>query len=216
MIGVKYMIPIPEYLKDNAINPKYNKNNTQFHFVCDCNNKHFYILENHLNKEEKEVVNIYNKAVDKAFSGIWIYVIESDENGIEHYWRCYTPLGMQGPKKEIFFPDKPLFYDLNVVMAKCACCGKEYVLFDSRYHGYDGLVTDSPDALLYNPHFKQKGNSPLEVIIKVENEDSIEEFIETTGEECDETFYSNGFSSIVIYTKNDEGKKRVVFDAETA
>lgn len=210
------MIPIPEYLKKNAINPKHTKENIQFEFVCDCNNKEFYIFQNYLTKEEKVIVNEYEKAFEKVFKGSWTYKMESDEKGIVHYWRVYTPLGMYGPKKEVFLPEKPAFAELNVIKAKCTHCGKEYVLFDSRHHGYDAVTNDESEVSLYVPQFKQKGTSTFGVMIKVENDDSLEAFIKNTGEECDEAFYSNAFGAITIYTINSDGRKKVLFDAETS
>ena len=210
------MIPIPEYLKENSINAKHTKTNIQFDFVCDCNNKEFYIFQNHLTKEEKEIVDEYNKEFEKAFKGSWTYTMESDDKGIIHYYRLYTPLGMYGPKKEVFPPETPSFAELNIIKAKCTHCGKEYVLFDSRYHGYDAVTNEESVVSTYIPHFKQKRNSALGVVIKVENDGSFEEFIDNTGEECDEEFYSNAFGSMSIYTVNSEGKKKKIFDAETA
>lgn len=207
------MLPIPEYLRNNAINPKHTKTNIQFDFVCDCNNKGFYIFHNYLTKEEKEIVDEYYTVLAKTFKGSWTYTMELDDKGIVHYYRLYTPLGMYGPKKEVFPPKTPPFTEVNIIKAKCIHCGKEYVLFDSRYHGYDAVTSDESEVSTYIPHFKQKRNPAFGITIKVGNDGSLEEFIENTGKECDEAFYSNAFGSITIYTKDNEGKKKKLFDA---
>lgn len=210
------MIPIPAYLRNNAVNSKQTRTNIQFDFVCNCGNEEFFIFQNHLTEEEQVIVAEYEKALSKAFKGSWTYTMETDEEGVMHYWRLYTPLEMYGPKKEVFPPEKPPFADVNVIKVQCAHCGKEYVLFDSRHHGYDAVTVDNSDISAYVPFFKQKNRSPVRVVIKVINDSSLEEFIENTGEDCNEDFYSNAFGAISIYTVNCDGKKRKIFDAETA
>lgn len=73
-----------------------------------------------------------------------------------------------------------------------------------------------PNVLAYQPLFKQKGSQSYRIIIKIENDPSHEEFNSQSGLAFDEQQYSDSFSWIVIYGIDGGGKKKKLFDCETA
>ena len=106
---------------------------------------------------------------------------------------------------------------IAVVKIKCQHCGAEHLVFDSRYHGYDGITGNhTEEKVLYQPHFRSKGTEAVGIEIKIENDPSIESFQENTGLSFAEEQYSEAFSWIKIYAVKQNGKKHVILDYETA
>lgn len=211
------MIPVPAYLKHNAVIIKQAKSWTQFSFFCNCGCRYFFVYENFLTKQEKDLLKPYEDALTDSLTGCWGSTMTINEDGTRHYWKLYTPLGLNGPKKEVFIPEIPSFLGISVVKVQCFLCGKEHILFDNRYHGYDGVTgVKIRKKLDYLPHFKHKCRTAVTIEIKVENDLSLPEFQENTGLEYDEAQYSNAFGWIAIYSVNSVGKRRKIFEAETA
>ncbi len=113
-------------------------------------------------------------------------------------------------------PPKPLCACITVIKVKCAECGKEYVVYDSRYYGYSGVFHSDSAEREYEPHFRQKkrrDGMPAELYISVEHAESYEELnrqIPCSGKE-----YADAFTWIVIYAVDANDKKRKLFEFET-
>ena len=139
-----------------------------------------------------------------------------DESGLEHVWKLLSLEGINGPKEDVTIPAKPFFAGVSQITCRCASCQQEFLLFDSRKHGYDGLITEkSAEELQYQPAQKQKNKAPADIQISIENDESLLQFQENTGLDFDEKQYSNAFSWMAIYGIIN-GKKRKLFDTETA
>ncbi len=108
---------------------------------------------------------------------------------------------------------------VTVAKVKCAECGKEYVLFDSRIHGYDAVANQSEgrrgtESLPQALHFQWE-QTPAEMQVSIDYAMSLselsEEFEQTVGEED----LLNAFSGIEIFRIVGKKKKRW-FSEETA
>lgn len=212
------MIPVPEYLRKNAKVVKNGKSWTQFAFACDCGCDSFVPYMNYYNAEEEKAMKPYYDVLDYLLSGEgWGSTCTIDEDGILHHWKLFTEAGLEGEKEEVFLPEEPFFAGITVVKIQCTHCGAEHIAFDSRYHGYDGVTGSRTEEVLnYQPHFRRKCTSAVGIEMKVENDPTFEDFRENTRVECGEGQYSNAFSWVRIYSVNSEGKRRMIFDAETA
>lgn len=211
------MVPIPAYIRAISQFIKAKENLTFFSVSCPCGCNRFYIYQNALTPEEKTAMKPWADAALDLYGGKYGAGSTVDENGIRHKWKLLSPLGLKGEKIEIVLPEKPYFSGISVIKAVCEKCGEEFVLFDSRSHGYDGKTEKSSDLeISFCPHFKQKVKEPVSIEIKIENEISLEEFIQNTGLQYSEDEYSDAFSWIVIYASGQQEKKKKIFDYETA
>ena len=210
------MILVPEYLKELAFDEIRKGTWLTFSVKCTCGNQHFLVFKNYQTKKEQEAMKPYNDAL-MDFSGCWASTCTRDDDGTLHHWKLYTPLGLNGPKKEVYIPEPPPFAFVEVVKLVCDACGNEYILFDNRIHGYDGMTSEiQADKLSYKPTFKKKCRTAVAIKVKIENDPTLEEFRENSGLDADEATYSNGFSWIGIYVTNADGKTKKLFDFETA
>ena len=210
-------VPIPNYLKHIAVFDKFKSNWTYFSIKCTCGCDRFEVYESCLNKEEKALEKPYVDALLEWYG--WenkSKCVTKDEDGTFHRWRLYEPSkGLQGKHEEIIIPERPFFSGIVVIKVKCAECGKEHIIFDNRLHGYDGMTgEETKEALEYEPHFKRKCKDIVSLCIKIENDESFEEFQEDLG--FTEEQYSDAFSWITIYKVNALGKKTQIFDWECA
>lgn len=211
------MFPVPEYLKELACDESRKGTWLTFSVKCTCGNRHFIVSQNYQTKQEQEQMKLYNVALQKVMSSIWATACTRDEDGTLHYWKLYTPLGLKGPKKEVFIPEAPPFAFIEAIKILCSSCGKEYLLFDNRIHGYDGLFSENQaEKLAYHLSFREKCQTAVTISVKIENDLTLEEFRENSGLDADEVAYSNGFGRIGIYVTNSKGKTKKLFDYETA
>ena len=135
-------IPIPRYLKHIAKPQKQQKTWTRFGICCSCGCEKFLVYQNYMNKEELLLEKPYYDALDEMFSA-GASTCTRDEDGTLHHWKLYEPSkGLKGRHEEVFLPDRPYFSGIVVIKSKCIKCEKEYLLFDSRMHGYDGMTNE--------------------------------------------------------------------------
>ena len=103
---------------------------------------------------------------------------------------------------------------------QCAACGEETVLFDNRFHGYDGAVCGTDIPFDYEPLMKQKfARSLPERRIRMELECTVSpaEFAEITdGAAGTDALFSECFTDIHISSEDKNGKYRTFFSSETA
>lgn len=212
-------MPIPNYLKDIAHSEQSKKRFTSFGLKCKCGNVLFDIYENYLTKEEKELCKPYYEALDYSITGGCSSFCTKDEDGKIHHWINLTH-NINGPKEEVFIPPAPICAHIHSIKIKCSECGKEYIIYDNRYHGYNGKFCNEAnnEEKNYIPHYKQKkrrDNMPVQIRIEVEHDSSIEEFRKNTDIVCTFEDYTESFTWLVIYTIDNQGKKRKIIDLET-
>lgn len=204
-------VPIPHYLKDIAVLEKQKGAWVHFSVKCSCESDRFLVYENYLNKEETALEKPYYDKLTEIYCSNSPRITTKDENGKIHYWKA-----LEDSKEEIIIPEKPYFSGITVIKAKCADCGKEHLIFDSRIHGYDGITSEeTKEAMDYEPHFRSKCKGFVSLSLKIENSESFEEFSEDFDLGFNEEQYSNAFSWIMIYKTDEKGKKTKIFDYET-
>ena len=207
-------MPIPEYLQKYAVNPQTKKNHTAFDLRCTCGHELFHASRRAETKEEKRLLKPYYDYLEFIYKCPRKYTI--DENKIVHYWHSEN-----GVWVEDNYPERPFFAGIEVFRVTCAACGHEITVFDSRYHGYDALYCDelTPEAKAYEPSFRSTGNrdgSPMRIALKLEHDESLEEFRENVGDEATPEEYADAFTWIWIYGMGENGKKKKLFESETA
>lgn len=212
-------MPVPHYLKNNSENIIEKDQYTKFDFACDCRNKTFYLSKNTFSKEEKNAIKPYVDFLTAWYTSHLPKKTAEDENGITHYF-----MQSNYPNREwieLIMPECPSFVSVAVIKAKCSCCGREFTLFDSRFHGYDGKYCkeNSKEEIKYIPTMKQvrnKTNTPVQLSFKIESIETYEEFASEMEENVSFEDYTDAFSWIWIYSIGENGKKRIVFEMETA
>lgn len=204
------MIPKLKYIKNILEITKSGKGFICCDVVCECGARHFTGYKNVIVRSTEEAA--YN-----AFNEKYSRIRFGDENCISY---LYAMNGLFGEEILEKFEYKQL--DSNeIVKVKCAKCGKEYVLFDSRFHAYDATIPEREckyDGVVYNFApivWKTDQNGLATFTIKIKNDDSLEDFIENAYETDEET-YSNSFGWITIKAVNIKTKaKKNIIDIET-
>ena len=209
------MVPIPQYLKVIAVHESSKGEWTTFSLKCPCGCTSFFYSENYETKEEKELMKPYRDAWEEIYKigyasmGHWV-----DELGRSHTWRIISRNGDEVIKQDVIEPTMPFFATIMRITVKCADCGTEHVLFDNRYHGYDGITSShTAEELAYAPAMRQRRGGPIALQVKIENDETPESFHTCTA--ADAADYSDAFSWIIVYKVKD-GKRTKIFEAETA
>ena len=204
----------PKYIESILSITKEKHGEIECDVVCECGARHFVVYKNVIvrSAEEAEYEAAYN-----AFQDKYSRIRFGDENGVAYL--C----GMKGLFGEEIL-EKLEYKKLDateIVKVKCAECGKEYILFDSRFHGYDATIPERKckyDGVVYDfaPIVWKKNKDGLATFtVKIQNDDSLEDFIENAYETDEET-YSNSFGWITIKAVNIKTKaKKILLDMET-
>lgn len=122
----------------------------------------------------------------------------------------------------------PLYPAVRVLKAVCALCGAEHVIFDSRRHGYNGVVTEfSAEALAFCPEFHAVTSEDASITVEIENDESYGAFLGGLGLDYSEEQYSQAYSQairqairqafswITVTAADERGEERIVLDLET-
>ncbi len=206
-------LPIPYHLRETAEIIKSTKDTLTLLLRCKCGCEKFTLWENTCTAEERAELAAYNEALRPLGSGqISIY---TDAEGRVH-WAQKRHQGAV----DIVLPPEPAFASLKRFCVRCAECGTETVLFDSRFHGYDGAVCGTDVPADYEPLMKQKyaKREPARRI-RLELECTVppEEFAEIMGYgAATDNLYSECFTHIQIAAGTADGKFRTVLAMETA
>lgn len=216
-------MPIPHYLKPIAVPEKQQGAWTYFRIRCRCGCERFFVYQNAFTKEEREQEKPYRDALDELWS-TGCAACTQDEDGTVHHWRVYTSededeaddgTDREERREEVFLPVRPYFSGIAVIRIRCAACGGEQVLFDSRIHGYEAVTGErDPQVTAYEPHFRPKGKTAVPLLCRVENDGTFDEFRENTGADLTEEQYTDAFDWITVYRT--DGKRVRIFDRETA
>ena len=169
--------------------------------------RHYYIIKECVWEEIKSPKDAYGRATG-------YYNI--DKNGDLHEY--YVKSGVW---EEFEIPEMPPFASTVAYKAACSECGREFILFDNRFQGYDAVLASEgvKRDLEYKPTYAQKkfkDGKPRRIFFQIENFDTLEEFCKDMEEEYDEVTFSNSFSWIWVYTIDENGKKTKLFEYETA
>lgn len=206
---------IPQYLRGISAEPKVRGCRTTFSIVCGCGNDRFDVFVNANTPEEKKRLDAYRQAVDKINRGCWAMKGAVDDRGVMRHWKYLAP----GIRMEVFPPEEPSFVSVVCWKLRCSGCGREHLIFDNRYHGYEGVFCGENADRRYQPVFQQRvfrDRLPRRIEITTENEKTREEFLEKTGIDCDEDTRSNAFAWISVQALDSNGKRTRILDAETA
>lgn len=209
-------LPIPYHLRGIAEEIKCTKETLTLQLRCQCGCERFCIFENTLTAEEKAQLRSYDEAMDAICSGYRTFYSTLDADGTVHHWKK-RPLH----RPEEYIPIKPPpFAELTLLTVRCAECAAETVLFDNRYHGYDGAVCGTDIPADYTPQMKQKFTRDLPARrIRVQFECTVaeEELAEIIdGAASTEALFSECFTCITASAEAANGKYRIFFEAETA
>ena len=204
----------PKYIESILSITKEKHGEIECDVVCECGARHFVVYKNVIVRSAEEAA--YESAYN-AFNEKYSRIRFGDENGISY---LYAMKGLFGEEILEKFEYKQLD-STEIVKVKCAKCGKEYILFDSRFHGYDATIPEREskyDGVVYDfaPIIWKKDQDGLATFtVKIQNDDSLEDFIENAYETDEET-YSNSFGWITIKAVNIKTKaKKTIIDIET-
>lgn len=208
------MIPKPKYIENILEITKSGKGFIYCDVICECGSKHFVGYKNVLSKSKEQIE--YEKQLSKFFSKYNSFS-SATENGVRYL--C----GMKGifSNKVVDKIESKSFDCTEIIKVKCVHCGKEFILFDSRFHGYDAVIPerdnkyDNVEYSFRQIKWKKDEEGIATYSIKIDNDDSLEEFINNAYEADLET-YSNSFGSIIINAKNVKtSAKKTILNLET-
>ena len=197
-------MPVPAYLLPYAAEPRTKRCHTSFDLRCTCGHELFFAFRRTETKEEKRLVKPYYDYLHLVFSGP--RKVTRDEDGTAHHWHTED-----GEWVEDNYPEKPFFAFIDALCVTCAACEKRITLFDSRFHGYDAIYCGdlTPEAEAYEPAFRPIGNrdgSPMRIALKLEHDESLEEFRENIGAEATYEAYADAFTWIWVYAIDQKEK----------
>lgn len=206
---------IPEYLRPIARERQVKGTHSTCVLVCSCGNQQFHVYHNKFTDAEKAAYDQYWEEYEKVYRGSYASMCTRDTDGKLHHWKLVVP----GIKVEVFPPESLPFSTVISWRARCGVCGTEYLVFDSRIHGYGGVFCTEEANMDYVPRYVQRtfrDKAPRRIEITTENDATLEAFRENTGIECAYETYSNAFGWIAIQAVDENGKKTKLLDHETA
>lgn len=208
------MIPKPKYLENILEIVNYKDTSIWCNVVCECGSKNFIGYKNFLTKSEEQ--KEYEKRAE-TFYRKYSSFTSTNENGVRYI--C----GMKGLfKKRVTEKLEIIDFDYTqIVKVKCSHCGKEHILFDSRFNGYDANILEREskyDNLKYEfvPIKWKKDNEGIaEFFVIIDNDESLEEF-NSNAYNTDYETYSNSFGWMLIQARNIKTNvKKTILNEET-
>ena len=184
-------LPVPYHLRGIAEETACTKDTLTLQLRCPCGCKLFRIFQNTLTAEEQAQCKPYADAVAAMTSGTG--------------WARLADYMQTGNLRDFRLPEKPAFADLKRVSVQCTACGAETVIFDNRYHGYDGAVCGTEIPADYEPQTEQV-HAACTVRIQLGCTVSESEFLEITdGAPFTEALFSECFTQIDISARDRDG-----------
>lgn len=205
---------IPRHLRPIARQLPNKKNCQRLSLVCLCGCEEFYIYVNRYTPEEQAEIDAWNEAMKKEIGRGYAIEGRMEPDGTMRHWRLIFPF----IKREIFPPSPPAAMNIEVLKVRCAGCDEEHLVFDNRFHGYDGTLC-ADEIRSYTPTFVQRrfrDGKPRRVELSLEYEEDLEEFEAAIGEKSDPDTFTDSFSWITIYAIDSDGKRTKLLDSETA
>lgn len=187
---------MPLHLKDLAVDLQDKERSLRFKLKCPCGNRHFTVLEMGIAPEKKSSWPTLSSS------------LSVDDDGKQY---CIKRTFFGIPIQKV--PLEQL--SRQIVKVQCPDCGQEFVLFDSSKHGYDAIC-DEVDGTLSDSGeetFRTRCDH-CEILIDVQHDLSYDEFEEAFDGEVAPEQYANAFSSLAIYSCQ-ENKKKNLYGFET-
>ena len=206
---------IPEYLLHLSRDEKVKNCRTIFEIVCECGEERFWLYSNYFTPDEEKQMEPHDEAMRRLTSSFIGFECHRDKAGNFRYYKLIFPFF----KKEVVVPEAPAFVSVECWKAECSRCGKQHLLFDNRFYGYDGVFCRNEESVSYKPHFKKvimQKSEPVKLEIEVAHDPSPEQIREETGEDIDAAAISNAFGWICVRRIDKQGKRKIVLDYETA
>ena len=206
------MVDIPIHLKECTRIKRESKDSITLQVLCNCNCSTFYLLENILDEEENNIVKRFSK-----WTRVGNYIDPTTKIRYLVARNAFGKIFDKIPVNEI--QNIPSIIRTYIIKVECSECGKQRIIFDNRYHGYDAIVMKEQFPIVHKEYqYRLMQKEAMKVEIKIRNESTYDEYAEDIKEipkEPTKEEFSNAFSNIEIYgIKN--GKKKKYFEAETA
>lgn len=208
------MVPVPNYLKSLVKIKTNNKNKITLEVICPCSCNKFRVYKNNLNKSKEE--NEYERKIQDflkkyKLKTMFSQNIELDENNEP----CIVIRSIINKRK---IKDKlkiKTFDTTEIVKIQCIECKKEYIIFDSRFNGYNANISDRVSDYDNKEYEYKEISEELFVSIELENHETYEQFIENAYKTTKKN-YSNSFSYISIKGITTNNKNIKVLEYETS
>lgn len=199
---------IPNYLHKIAVNAMARGNCVYFDLKCICGCDKFLLLKNKTTQEEVDKQVKFGELLKKYNGSCY-----SDNDGNI----VLTTIGFLGLfKRKYKLPKSEIPRCIEIIKAKCSSCNEEYVIFDNKKYGYDGVVEpEIYDCARYDYELIESTPKPSHISFKVTYNLNFSEFLENAGDDFTCEQYSNAFSDLNIYKVSD-GKKTRIYYYETA
>lgn len=203
------MVEMPIYLKDCTRIKNMLKDTVSLQIICNCGSSDFYLFKNCLDDEEENAIKKYEKRI-----GSWKNIENyTDPNTKIRYLVTRSMWGRISDKIPV-----SEIRDINrvhIIKVKCAKCGKEKVIFDNRYYGYNAIVSNK-QIFSFEKEYQYDliDKNLMEVEITIRNDLTYDEYCEEVEKNLANE-YAHAFSGIEIYGIINGVKKRF-FEEETA
>ena len=207
---------VPCHLREIAEITECRRDEITLSLRCSCGCERFLIFENTMTPAEKAEAAEYARISREMLRGVKRLSSRAGADGSVHVFAHR----FLHPPQEIALPPEPFAMQLSRILVRCAACGRETVLFDNRFHGYDGAVCGKEIPQDYAPVMQQKFQRSFPARrLRVRLQCSVPEaeLCELAGaEDAIGNLCSECFTEIVISSETADGKFRTFFSEETA
>lgn len=207
---------IPYHLRQIADVTECRGNELTLQLVCPCGCDRFTVYQNTDNPEQKQLRADYEAAAGKQERGVMTVWSKPGRDGAQQWYM--RRFGHILPERYEPVPCPPLL-ELQCIAVHCAECGAETVVFDNRFHGYDGAVCGTEIPADFAPLMKQRftRDTPARHIqVWLRCDVSEEDFADIAGSGADEALLSECFTSMCLYSRKDSEAYRCFFESENA
>jgi len=211
-------VPVPEYLKQIAHVTKEKRSHILMDIVCKCGGSDFYVYRNKKNPEkEKQEKELERKLSKNPFSSLTSWVDIADGKRYIVQRSIFGRTIQKIPLSEFQAIDYR-----NAIKIKCDKCGQEHIIFDNKKHGYDAFVDgvkDDDDLPEFAQiEFRSSTKNLVKVIIRIDDDQTYDDFLDVFDEAPTFEQYTNAFSDITIYGLiiDLDNKKTTIHEEETA
>ncbi|MFY9422147.1 MAG: hypothetical protein WBH29_02135 [Bacilli bacterium] len=210
---------VPQYLTQISKVVKQSNTNVILKLYCECGTSKFSVFKNKPLEADKVAKEQWEKLINERFKSGNVYQYTDEEGNAFIVKKNF--FGKVIDKARL--NDMPRYFDTNIIKIICNNCDKEHIIFDNRIHGYDAFIDGRKDCSydeieFTKRKFKGSRNNIAEIILKIYNDLSFEEFRGEVLQECSLEEYSNAFSNIIIYGNiiDLNNKRVIIFSEETA
>ncbi len=194
------MIPKPKYIENILSVTKEGRGEIECDVICQCGSRRFRGYKNIAPDAEEQEKYVKELARISSRSRM-LKTIEEDGKRYICGMR-----GLFGKKIGERIEARDFDYT-SVLSVRCVECGSEYVLFDSRFYGYDAVIPEREsryDEVRYEfapISWRGDDDGIATFSVHIENDGSLERLAKDVPD-ADEQMYSNAFDWIGIKAKN--------------